>query len=330
VERSSRIVMEKTLNLKIEKFLSKIHDIYPDKYFEIEKYFYNNKPVTFRVNKLKLGNNSIEQIINNLRNKGFELNDGPIKNSFICNYRKAELKLSETEEFNDGQIYIQGLSSMLPVMFMDLKKGQNILDMCASPGGKTSQIAAELNNECFITAVENNKKRYYILKNNMETLGAKCVNALYDNSVTLLLKYPNLSESFDRVLLDVPCSNEGSIYLHNSKSLEKWNSKTAERLAKLQRTLLYSGISLLKPGGSLLYSTCTYSIEENEQVIDWALKKFGNLNVQKISVDLKNSMPGFTKWKKDVFNDQLANTIRITPTELFIGFYIALLKKTTD
>src|SRR3989344_1166486 len=228
VERSSRIVMEKTLNLKIEKFLSKIHDIYPDKYFEIEKYFYNNKPVTFRVNKLKLGNNSIEQIINNLRNKGFELNDGPIKNSFICNYRKAELKLSETEE---------------------------------------------LNNECFITAVENNKKRYYILKNNMETLGAKCVNALYDNSVTLLLKYPNLSESFDRVLLDVPCSNEGSIYLHNSKSLEKWNSKTAERLAKLQRTLLYSGISLLKPGGSLLYSTCTYSIEENEQVIDWALKK---------------------------------------------------------
>ena len=320
--------MEKIPNLKIEKFLSKIHEIYPDKFFEVEKYFYNYRPVTFRVNNLKLENNSAEQILNKLKDYGFEIENGPIKNSFICKLGKAEIKLSETEEFNNGLIYIQGLSSMFPVMLMNLEKGQNILDMCASPGSKTSQIAAELNNECFITAIENNKKRYYILKKNMETLGVKCVNAVYDNAVTLPLKYPDLLESFDRVLLDVPCSNEGSVYLQNPKSIEKWNSKTAKRLSKLQKTLLYSGISLLKPGGSLLYSTCTYSIEENEEVINWALNKFGNLKVEKINIDIENTVPGFTKWKEDVFEEQLANTIRIIPTDLFIGFYIAMLKKT--
>ncbi|HLB51670.1 hypothetical protein A3F07_00560 [candidate division WWE3 bacterium RIFCSPHIGHO2_12_FULL_38_15] len=320
--------MVKTPNLKTEKFLSKIHDIYHDKYFDIEKYFYINKPVTFRINRLKLNSISSEQIIENLKNQGFEVTSGPVKDSYICNSGKTEIKLSETEEVLKGLIYIQKLSSMLPAIYMNLKPGQNILDMCASPGSKTSQIAADLNNNCFITAVENNKKRFYILKKNLETLGVNCVKAIYENSVTLPLKYPNLMESFDRVLLDLPCSNEGYVNLENQKSLDKWNYKTAERLSKLQKTLLYSGVSMLKPGGLLLYSTCTYSVEENEVVIDWALKKFGNLNIQEIEVGLKNALQGFTKWNNVNFDDRLTKTTRILPTELFSGFYFALLKKT--
>jgi len=85
---------------------------------------------------------------------------------------------------------------------------------------------------------------------------------------------------------------------------------------------------MLKPGGLLLYSTCTYSVEENEVVIDWALKKFGNLNIQEIEVGLKNALQGFTKWNNVNFDDRLTKTTRILPTELFSGFYFALLKKT--
>ena len=212
--------MEKTPDLKKEKFLNKIQEIYPDRYSSIEKYLYFQRPITFRINKLKLGNNSSEQIIDNLRKQNFEINNGPVKDSYIC-YSK-NIKLSETEEFNNGLIYIQNLSSMLPAGYMDLKPGQNILDMCASPGSKTSQIASELNDKCFITAVENNKNRFYVLKKNLENLGVHGVNALHTNSITLPLKYPDFVNSFDRILLDVPCSNEGPVDLTDPKG-KKWN-----------------------------------------------------------------------------------------------------------
>ena len=139
----------------------------------------------------------------------------------------------------------------------------------------------------------------------------------------------NFIKKFNKVLLDAPCSNEGNINLSAEQPLKFWKKKKAENLSKLQKSLIISAFSMLKKGGELIYSTCTYSVEENEEVIDWLIKKVGtdNIKLLKFNLPIDNYIPGKIAWNKKNFNKDLMNTVRIIPNLYYNGFFIAKIRR---
>jgi NOL1/NOP2/sun family putative RNA methylase len=283
---------------KKQKFLEKIEELYPDNFKQIISNIKDPKPLTFRVNLLKA---TKDEVMCELKDEDFIVNPGPLDNTFIVEGSSGKKRLSETEAFNDGRIYIQSLSSMLPVEFLDPTPGEKILDLCAAPGSKTSLIAQKSDNRAEIYAIENNRNRFFALQNNLKNLGVKNVRFILDNGRILDKKYPELCGYFDKILVDAPCSNEGLVVLSDPRSLEYWNPKLPKKLSKLQKGLVSTATSLLKPGGTLVYSTCTFSKEENEEVIDWVLKRFPDMKLEEFK--------------------------RVEPDKLFTGFALARLSK---
>ncbi|EKD99570.1 MAG: fmu (sun) protein, partial [uncultured bacterium] len=151
------------LTQKKEQFVNKIKTLYPNNFGEVLKNIENPKPVTFRINTLLFpAKDTVEktqQILDTLTSLGFEIEQGPLINSYIVKTSPSNLRLSETKAFETGQIYIQNLSSMLPVEALGPKPTDKVLDLCAAPGSKTLQIAQATQNLAQITAVENNRNR---------------------------------------------------------------------------------------------------------------------------------------------------------------------------
>jgi tRNA (cytosine49-C5)-methyltransferase len=138
-------------------------------------------------------------------------------------------------------------------------------------------------------------------------------------------KYP---EYFDKVLLDSPCSLEGRFDASDPKSYQDWSPKKVKLLSKMQKFLLRSAISLCKIGGEVVYSTCTLSPEENEEVIDWILSKEGGaVSVETISFKVPHEIPGLASWKGKLFNPEVQKSIRILPSKEMEGFFVVKLKK---
>lgn len=163
-----------------------------------------------------------------------------------------------------GVYYLQEASAMSAVALLDPQHGERICDLCAAPGGKTTQIAGRMAGEGFLLCNEINPKRAKILSRNIERMGV--ANALVTNShpQNLAQKYPGF---FDRVLIDAPCSGEG-MFRKEEAAVTDWSLETVQMCARRQAEILQSGAALLKPGGRLVYSTCTFSPEENELTIE--------------------------------------------------------------
>ncbi|MDR3639805.1 MAG: RsmB/NOP family class I SAM-dependent RNA methyltransferase [Humidesulfovibrio sp.] len=167
-----------------------------------------------------------------------------------------------------GLIYIQDRSSMLPPVLLDARAGSRCLDMCASPGGKTGILAGLVGPEGFVLAAEASRDRLATLRQNLRRMGAV-------NAATIGVESQHLAlapGSFDAILLDPPCSGWGTVD-KNPRVLEVWTPEKAETLVRLQRLLLARAAELLKPGGRLMYSTCTTNIRENEEQVAWALER---------------------------------------------------------
>ena len=167
-----------------------------------------------------------------------------------------------------GVYYLQEASAMAPVALLDPQPGEKVCDLCAAPGGKTTQIAGRMAGEGFLLCNEINPKRAKILSRNIERMGV--ANALVTNEhpETLAKKYPGF---FDRVLIDAPCSGEG-MFRKEEAAVTDWSQETVEMCARRQAEILHSGARLVRPGGRLVYSTCTFAPEENEQTIEAFLK----------------------------------------------------------
>jgi 16S rRNA C967 or C1407 C5-methylase (RsmB/RsmF family) len=202
--------------------------------------------------------------------------------------------------------------------------------MCAAPGSKTTQISALSGNRARITAVENNTNRFNALKSNVNIQGAININFIRESAQRLFLSHPQYLNYFDKILSDVPCTNEGLIRDLDSLDLSFWNIKNARKLSLLQKKLISSAIAMLKNGGILVYSTCTYSIEENEQVVDWVLKKFPYMKIRKIELTGIPVCSGITSWKGKTFDPDITKTIRVLPDDLYEAFFIAKLEKIRD
>ncbi|MBM3127528.1 MAG: RsmB/NOP family class I SAM-dependent RNA methyltransferase [Chloroflexi bacterium] len=283
---------------------------------------FTRRPTTFRVNPLKT---TRDAVLAELSARDFQVDAVPwYADAFILR-NKTKRELIDTPLYARGEIYVQSLSSMLPPLILDPQPGERVCDLTAAPGGKTTQIAALMHNTGEIVANDRSKIRLSKLVANLKLQGIANVRTRLSNGEDLWKKFP---EYFDRVLVDAPCSLEGRFEAGNPKSFGDWSLRKVEFLSAIQSHLLRSAVTMTQPGGIIVYSTCTLSPEENERVLDWLLKKEPDLvQVEPIDFPLENILPGITSWEGKEFSPQARNAIRILPSELMEGFFVAKLRK---
>lgn len=233
--------------------------------------------------------------------------------------------LTASDAFTQGRIYIQNLASMLAVIALAPKPGEEILDLAAAPGGKTLMMADIMANQGRIAAVEAVKNRFFRLKSNLQIHAATLVDTYLKDGRQVGWKVP---ERFDRVLLDAPCSSESRFDSNNPQSFRHWNERKVKEVQRKQKKLICSAVNALKPGGVLVYSTCSYSPEENEMVVQHALKKFaGEIVIEPVTLQLDNFRPGLLQWQNKTFDDSLMHAVRVLPNSLMHGFFICKIRK---
>ena len=292
----------------LEKMLEKQYGA--EKTKEIINGYQTKRKTTLRINTIK-GN--IEEIKNKLEKSKIEYEEVPWSKEALIIKNADEKSIQEMEIYQDGKIYMQSLSSMLPSIILEPKEGIDILDMAAAPGGKTTQIAALTNNKAHITACEKNKIRAERLKYNVDKQGATCVFIMPKNS-----RFIDDFFSFDQILLDAPCSGSGTLD-YNDANIEKYfTEQLIERSSKTQKTLLKKAINLLKPGHEMVYSTCSILSCENEDVVESILKD-EKIEIVPISFEGIESLP--------VLPTKISGTLCVCPTELYEGFFVAKIRK---
>ena len=277
---------------------------------EIINGYQTKRKTTLRVNTIK-GN--IKEIKNKLEKSKIEYEEVPWSKEALIIKNADEKSIQEMNIYQDGKIYMQSLSSMLPPIILEPKEGIDILDMAAAPGGKTTQKAALTNNKAHITACEKNKIRAERLKYNVDKQGATCVFIMPKDS-----RFIDDFFSFDQILLDAPCSGSGTLD-YNDANIEKYfTEQLIERSSKTQKTLLKKAINLLKPGHEMVYSTCSILSCENEDVVESILKD-EKIEIVPISFEGIESLP--------VLPTKISGTLCVCPTELYEGFFVAKIRK---
>lgn len=298
--------MEKLPDFLIEK----LHKDYTEEQVnKIIDGYKKEKRLTFRVNTIKTTVEAIEKelIKNEIEFEKVKWS----KDAFIV-LNKKENEIQEMDIYKNGKIYLQSLSSMLPPIVLNPMPKNDILDMAAAPGGKTTQIAALSNNEANITACEINKIRVERLKYNLDKQGASSVFVMLEDARNIDNFF-----SFDQILLDSPCSGSGTININENNLNEYFTTELVERSKKLQIALIKKAIKILKSGKEMVYSTCSILKEENEDIIRKVLNE--GIEIVPIEFDGKETLP------------QLSTTIKgtlcICPTKYYEGFFIAKLRK---
>ncbi|MGH7202914.1 MAG: RsmB/NOP family class I SAM-dependent RNA methyltransferase, partial [Candidatus Levyibacteriota bacterium] len=305
-----------------EKLVDRLQELYSEKELQqVLKTFAIKSLPSFRVNTIKPQASDIEI---SLKTQGFTIEKVLWYPDAFVLQNKSIRELTETEEYKNGLLYIQNLSSMLPALILDPQENDYILDIAAAPGSKTTQIAALMNNTGDIVANDISPKRLYKLKDNLSQMGVTNVRVVGLRGESFWKRYPEL---FDRTLVDVPCSMEGRIRIDDPKTYKDWSTKKIKQLSKLQKYMLRSAISATKIGGTIVYSSCTLSPEENEEVIEWIVSKTPDaLIVEKIILPNVPLAKGLLSWKKKTFM-HTANTARVLPSDSMEGFFVAKLHK---
>lgn len=269
--------------------------------------------VTFRVNTLKTGIGKVEEVLKN-NNIEFEKVSWSDVAYIVKNVREDTLK--ELEIYKNGEIYLQSLSSMLPPIVLEPKENTDILDMCAAPGGKTTELASLTNNNANITACELNKIRIEKLKYNIEKQGATSVYIMQEDSRRI-----NDFFSFDNILLDAPCSGSGTLNIEDINLEKTFTEKLIEKSKKSQSELLNKAVKILKQGQEMVYSTCSILNVENEEIVSKILK---NNKVEIVPIEFEG------KEKLPLLPTKIDGTLCVMPTELYEGFFIAKIKKSNN
>lgn len=282
------------------------------------------RPITIRTNTLKTRRRDLAQA---LINRGVNLDPiGDWSKVGLVVY-DAQVPIGATPEYLAGHYMIQGASSMLPVMALAPQENEKILDMCSAPGGKTSYLAALMRNTGCLVANDANKERLNAVVGNLHRLGIT-------NSIVCNLDGRKISEhikDFDRVLVDAPCSGTGVISKDSSVKTSK-DPIDIQRCSTIQRQLLLEAIDCLnyksKTGGYVVYSTCSVLVEENEAVVEYALK---HRDVKLVSTGLEFGKDGFLRYREHVFNPKMNLTRRYYPHKHNMdGFFVAKLKKISN
>ncbi|MFH1308203.1 MAG: RsmB/NOP family class I SAM-dependent RNA methyltransferase [archaeon] len=282
-----------------------------------------SSPSTIRCNTLKI---SPEKLKSKLEARGWKLSQ-PYNNKEIMRITSDLLpgELGKAEEHLLGYFYVQDISSMMPPLALNPKPNELILDLTAAPGSKTTQMSALMENSGTILANDKQMNRIKILASNLERCSCTNVIVTRHDAIQLCQKLAKLGVKFDKILLDLACSGEGTIR-SSPKTFIMWNIKMISKLSRNQKRIASFAVPLLKDQGTLVYSTCTHAPEENEEVVNFLVKNF-NLKVEKLNLPIK-SRPGIVKWEGSSYSPELKNCARIYPQDNDTeGFFLAKMRK---
>lgn len=268
-----------------------------------------SRKTTIRVNTIKTSMTEIKEI---LEKEEISFKEVPWNDFALIIENADESRIRKLQIYNNGEIYMQSLSSMIPPIVLNPQANESILDMAAAPGGKTTEMACLSNNQAMITACEKNKIRCDKLKYNLEKQGANRVTIMQEDARKLSDFF-----KFDKILLDAPCSGSGTINITDS-NLEKYFSKELYiRAIKTQKELLEKAAKIVKIGGEIVYSTCSVLKDENEKIIQNILNK-NNFEIVPINMNI-TEIP--------ILPTTIEGTLCVCPTKIYEGFYVAKIKK---
>ena len=266
--------------------------------------------VTLRANPLKTDAQTVRE---RLAAQDIETSPVPWYADAMIVRGAREDALTGLDLYERGEIYLQSLSSMIPPLLLGAKPGENVLDMAAAPGGKTTQIAALTGNQAMVTACEMNKIRAERLRYNVQRQGATRVTVMNIDS-------RNLDDlfSFDRILLDAPCSGSGTVQLGSPRSKGQFSREFLSRTTKQQEALLHKALRLLRPGCEMIYSTCSVLTQENEEIVSRVLRKTG-AQIVPLELTAFDSVPRLPV--------SIPGTLCVAPDELHEGFFVAKIRR---
>lgn len=313
--------MDSRLKVLPTDFLNRAQKIFPPgRQTEIFTAYITPRPTTLRINTLKT---SADKVMQFLQKQQIPFETERLLPNCLYLKKISTKKITETSLYQNGEIYLQNVSSQIPAVLLDPKPGENVLDLCASPGSKTTQMAALMQNEGKLIALEPDHIRFERLKHNIELMGCTNVEALCQRGESFCQR---TGERFDKILVDAPCSGDGTFYVHERAGFSHWSVDFVKKISKLQKKLLQAALGVLKPGGILVYSTCSISPEENEAALKHILEK--NLSVK--TLPLTNTLffhPAIKTWN-GVSYSLVQNARRILPNLKTEGFFVALVEMT--
>ncbi len=304
-----------------QRFLERHKKILEDDFENFLDFIKKESPRRYiRTNTLKIDPKDLKK---RLEDKGWRLKEiswYPIAFEVL---EKEETPIGSTLEYSLGYYYPQDKSSMIPPLVLDPKPGEVILDLCAAPGSKTTQMAQHMENRGVILANDIDLERIKALASNVQRMG--CINVIITRNDGR--KFKKVGEMFDKVLVDAPCTGTGTL-IWDLSITNRWSPKLSLNFSRLQFSLLSAGFSCLKPGGALVYSTCSLEPEENEAVISDFLKTFENAKIEKIKIKGIKHIKGILEWEKNSFDEEVKKCWRIYPHfNNSEGFFISKIRK---
>lgn len=294
-------------------FTEKMKMILGAEYEKFQKSYEEPRNFGLRVNTAKISPAEFKKIA------PFHLTEIPwVENGFY--YEEQDFP-SRHPFYYAGLYYLQEPSAMTPASRLPVSPGERVLDLCAAPGGKATELGARLLGEGLLVANDVSASRARALLKNIEVFGIP--NSFLLNEVPSHIS-DEFEEYFDKILVDAPCSGEG-MFRKDPDVAKAWDAQKPLACAKIQKDIILQAARMLRPGGMLLYSTCTFSPEENEQVIAYLLKERSDMRLENIK-----GYTGFSKGRPELAdgNPELEKCVRIWPHKMAgEGHFLALLKK---
>jgi len=305
----------------------RLREVYVEEIVEVITTTFYRRPTTFRVNTLKSTKTETESV---LEAAGFMMDTVPwFFDAYILRNR-SKRELIDLPIYTEGKIYIQSLASMVPPLVLDPQPGERVLDLTAAPGSKTGQIAAMMERRGELVANDKSKIRFFKLKHNLEKLGVlgdtdawKCVLRM-EPGTGLVREYPTY---FDRILIDAPCSGEARFDHRNPKTFAYWSLRKVKEMIFTQRKLLFSAWQALRPGGVMVYSTCTISPEENELQVATFLERHDDAVLEPVDIEGIGRLPMIRAWQGRELSVDVTPCLRVVPTTDMESFFVAKIRK---
>ena len=297
-----------------EAFLAEMRELLGAEFDQYIKSYDEEWKPGLRVNTLKLSPESFKEV--------FPWKLEPVSWTENGFYYDAQERPSRHPAYYAGLYYLQEPSAMTPAAMLPVEPGDKVLDVCAAPGGKATELGAKLCGEGVLVANDISNSRAKGLLKNIELFGIGNMLVLSEEPGKLTEYFP---EYFDKILIDAPCSGEG-MFRKDKKMVKAWEEHGPEFFSKIQRSIITQAASMLRPGGMMLYSTCTFDPSENEQTIEYLLEEYPEFEICEMA-GYEGFAPGMPE-VTDSKNPNLAKTVRIFPHRMEgEGHYLALLKK---
>ena len=298
-----------------QSFLDSMKEILGEDYEAFLAGFDGQRQYGLRVNTLKMNLEEFERIA------PFHLKKVPwISNGY---FYEAEDVPAKHPFYSAGLYYLQEPSAMTPASRLKVQPGERVLDLCAAPGGKATELGAALQGEGLLVANDINTARARALLRNLELFGISNSFVTNEPPHVLAERFP---EFFHKIMVDAPCSGEG-MFRKNPAVVDSWQEKGLEYFSKLQREIIVQAADMLLPGGMMFYSTCTFSPLENEKTITHLLKERSDMEVIPME-DYEGFAEGLTSYRGEVFDESCRLCRRIWPHKMSgEGHFMALLHK---